>query len=634
MKNLTSNSLRIIPAALGLVFALLANHAGATTYYTWDPQGTTGGSPYTSSLSGTWEDNNWSTNVTGIASPGAWVEGTNAYFAVASGTGTPAFTVTMNNNHTVAGILDEDGPGVLQPCTMTISGSGTLILGATAGFFVETDNSSVGSLTINNVISGTGAINAHTQPGTSGTTAGTLTLTGVNTYTGGFYVGGVGAVYYGNNGNNAAFGTGTITWHTNGTILPNDNSAYNIANAMTHGAYTETFGANSGGVTFSGNWALGSSSPVTIANSTGGYGITVSGPIGGSATLVLTNSSGSSGASWTFTGPNTYQSVTTITNGTLTIGGSGYLGAGIYSGAMGIGTGATFNYASSAVQTNTGIISGSGALTVTGTGTLYSTRNNTYTGGTTIGSGATLIITGGGSLAAVGAIVNNGTFIFNSTNSSATLSGLISGSGALTQGSGTLNLSGTGNGYSGGTTINGGTLHGKVAGSIPGNVTVNSGTLQLDNAAAMSSTATLTLDSTAAVVLNFAVGTPQTINALYFGSTPQATGLWGAPTNVSATYTDSRFSGTGLLNITTGGATPTPPSVTGIGLDPYGNISLTVTGAVGTVWSLRTNNNVAAPLPWPNMTNGIIPSNPFTVLDVPPANSPHRYYYLTNAISP
>jgi hypothetical protein len=78
----------------------------------------------------------------------------------------------------------------------------------------------------------------------------------------------------------------------------------------------------------------------------------------------------------------------------------------------------------------------------------------------------------------------------------------------------------------------------------------------------------------------------------------------------------------------------TPPNATGIALDQNGNISLTVTGAVGTVWSLRTNNNVAAPLPWPNMTNGIIPSNPFTVLDVPPANSPHRYYYLTNAISP
>ena len=74
----------------------------------------------------------------------------------------------------------------------------------------------------------------------------------------------------------------------------------------------------------------------------------------------------------------------------------------------------------------------------------------------------------------------------------------------------------------------------------------------------------------------------------------------------------------------------TPPNTTGIGLDQYGNISLTVTGAVGTVWSLRTNNNVAAPLPWPNMTNGTIPSSPFTVLTVPPANYPQR----SSTISP
>ena len=39
MKNLTSNSLRFIPAALGLIFSLLANHARAGVSY-WDPNGT------------------------------------------------------------------------------------------------------------------------------------------------------------------------------------------------------------------------------------------------------------------------------------------------------------------------------------------------------------------------------------------------------------------------------------------------------------------------------------------------------------------------------------------------------------------------------------------------------------------
>ena len=39
MKKYTSNPLRFIPAALGLVVALLANHARAAVVC-WDPEGT------------------------------------------------------------------------------------------------------------------------------------------------------------------------------------------------------------------------------------------------------------------------------------------------------------------------------------------------------------------------------------------------------------------------------------------------------------------------------------------------------------------------------------------------------------------------------------------------------------------
>src|ERR1017187_1257646 len=113
MKNLTPNSFRFIPAALGLVFSLLANHAGASVT-TWDPQGTTGGNPYTSSMSQTWENAKWSTSQTGQATQQAWVENTAALFAVHAGNGTPTFTITMNGNHTVAGMFD--GPDTPNSC--------------------------------------------------------------------------------------------------------------------------------------------------------------------------------------------------------------------------------------------------------------------------------------------------------------------------------------------------------------------------------------------------------------------------------------------------------------------------------------------------------------------------------------
>jgi len=92
--------------------------------YTWDPQGTSGANPYTGSMSGTWENAEWSSSPSGQASPAGWAEGNNALFAVNTGTGTPAFTVTMNKGHTVAGIYN--GSETTGPCMVTIAGKGTM----------------------------------------------------------------------------------------------------------------------------------------------------------------------------------------------------------------------------------------------------------------------------------------------------------------------------------------------------------------------------------------------------------------------------------------------------------------------------------------------------------------------------
>ncbi len=200
MKNLNSNSQRFNLAALGLAFSLLANHAGAAVYY-WDLQGTTGANPYTGSLSGTWENNDWSVSTSGQATPGAWVDiadGRTAEFAIHSGTGTPAFTVTMNANHTVAGIINN------PPCTVTITGSGTMTLPFGSQLFnIISVSGDPGSVTINNVINGTGSLSKF------GT--GTLTLSGANTYSGGTTLNGPGTLQLGDGLANNGSVVGNIT---------------------------------------------------------------------------------------------------------------------------------------------------------------------------------------------------------------------------------------------------------------------------------------------------------------------------------------------------------------------------------------------------------------------------------------
>jgi autotransporter-associated beta strand protein len=92
----------------------------------------------------------------------------------------------------------------------------------------------------------------------------------------------------------------------------------------------------------------------------------------------------------TLTSTNTYTGDTTISAGTLTIGGAGTLGAGLYAGAVSISPGAAMDYASSSNQELSGVVSGTDLIRVTGTGVLTlsgsnntkSTTDNSDAGGT------------------------------------------------------------------------------------------------------------------------------------------------------------------------------------------------------------------------------------------------------------
>jgi autotransporter-associated beta strand protein len=158
-----------------------------------------------------------------------------------------------------------------------------------------------------------------------------------------------------------------------------------------------------------------------------------------------------------FAGNNTYNGTTTINAGTIEIGAAGRLGAGNYTGN--ISNSGVLVYSGTNNQILGGILSGNGALTKAGSGTLTLSNNNTYTGATTINAGtleitSTALLSGGNY---TGSITNNGSLLLAS-NSNQTLSGVISGIGALTKnGTGTLTLAGNNN-YSGGTTLNTGTL--------------------------------------------------------------------------------------------------------------------------------------------------------------------------------
>ena len=422
-----------------------------------------------------------------------------------SGAG-PAGSGALINSSATASALTNAGSGVVLAANTTIGGSGNITLASvvSGGYALTYAGSGTLALSAANTYSGGTTINSGGTVllNNSATGAGTGTITDNGTL-------GVGIV--GNNiilanpisgpgivnmiqtlGDNLQLGgsmsgfTGTI----NCLASPGGNAKCQILTTGVGLSSAATINIAAGGtlyianpgVTISGPvniYGLGNneifgalriengaliSGPVTLyGNTTMGNGqsgasklATISGPISsatnGTYGIIFTAEPGTI----VLSGTNTYTGSTTISNTSgnqLVIGGAGQLGSGNYAGA--ISNYATFNYASSAPQTLSGVISGTGTLIQSGPGTLTLSGASTYTGGTLITNGSALTITGAGALGGgsyAGAITNYGTFSYNSSAAQA-LSGVISGTGTLTQsGSGTLTLSG-GNTYTGSTLI-------------------------------------------------------------------------------------------------------------------------------------------------------------------------------------
>ena len=352
-------------------------------------------------------------------------------------------TLTLSGSNTYtgattidAGILAISGAGSLTSTGVVINGGGLdvslvntsasigTLQGASGttvnlGSKILTVTSTTGTASFAGVISGTGSF---IKAG-----SGTLTLSGINTYTGGTTI---------NAGILALSGVGEL--YPSGIVI--DGGGLDISLVNTSASIGTLQGAS--GTTIN----LGSKIlTVTSTAGTANFDGVISGTGGsfiktGSGTLILT-------------GTNTYTGGTFIDAGTLSVSAGNQFGSGTVDLA-----GGTFMA--------TGAITANNFFAVANNSTITSS-GNTVLQGTILGaSGVTLSLAGSGSNSLSNFWVPVGVF---------TVAGPISGSQGLTKiGAGTLNLLGS-NTYTGPTSISAGNF--AVNGSVTSDVTIDSGAI-------------------------------------------------------------------------------------------------------------------------------------------------------------
>jgi fibronectin-binding autotransporter adhesin len=264
--------------------------------------------------------------------------------------------------------------------------------------------------------------------GVSKSGSGTLTLLGVNTYSGPTNI---------NEGTVRLGAGGALPSNSRLTLSSSTNASLDINNQV------QQVGSLSGGTRS--EIALRSGQLTVSQTSAGTFGGVITGTNGslvklGSQTL-------------TFTNTNTYTGLTTVSEGVLR------LGNGISAGSIAgnIRSDAETVFANPTTQVYAGSISGTGQLTKASTGTLALTGSSTFSGVTRVNEGVLQLGNGtvGGSLR--GTIVNNTALVIDS-NVNQDLGATIEGLGTLTKrGTGTVTLSAS-NSLSGATTISGGIL--------------------------------------------------------------------------------------------------------------------------------------------------------------------------------
>jgi autotransporter-associated beta strand protein len=363
--------------------------------------------------------NNGSANTTNTVAFGALNNGTpaNAFSSTFNFTGTNGYKLSFSSL-SLAGLTGNNT--TLNPTTTSVLITGNVMnqeSGTVSGHY---DTIFLGGTSVGNAINGTISDNANYASVGNGDTRVTMSGTGIWTLRGNSTYHGPTLISAGilEADSSTALGVSAVTM--NGGTLSNNVSA-TLANNVT--------------LTATGTLGVG-----------GGQTLTLSGVVSSTGALTKTGAGALS-----LTGANTYTGATTLSGGTLQIGGAGSLNSGNYAGNIAIASGTTLKYSSSAAQTLSGVLSGTGLLLKdTGSNTLtLSGSANTFTGSITVNAGtldiprtpATLgnvTVAGGAVLQLdtaatnqVGALVLNGVNQPNGVYNSANSGGLIAGPGSL-----------------------------------------------------------------------------------------------------------------------------------------------------------------------------------------------------------
>ena len=291
-------------------------------------------------------------------------------------------------------------------------------------------------------------------------------------------------------------GTGGIIKTNTGILILSASNGYSGATDIQGGKlYLAGAGRlGSGAVTISNganvDFATGSGQTNIVANNISGGG------------LILQNVAGTDTR---FTGDVTSTGGMTINTGTVRIGNGTTTGS--YNGAATVASGAVLAFARDNAYTHSGAISGAGNVSKTAAGDVTLTASNSYSGVTTLfagalvadhanalGTGAITFNSAGGNSGTIrytaasagtdwaSRIKNStGTIRLDTAGNNVNLAGVIDSNntgGLVKSGTGTLTLGGA-NAYTGGTTIDTGTLQLTNGGSVGGNI-ANNATLSIN----------------------------------------------------------------------------------------------------------------------------------------------------------
>ena len=476
-------------------------------------------------------------NIVAVSSAGgyindAWASGSNttvtASSAPASGSVTNSlrFAASGANTVTLSGTNTLTSGGILVTGNVgnNLSGiaAGTL-QGAAGQDLVVIQNNTSNGLTISSAIQDNGSATGLTKTG-----AGTLTLTGSNSFSGTTILA-VGTLQV---GSNSALGSGTVVLNA-GTVLSDGSTARTLSNPIVFGADIPLGNAtNNGALTFNGNVNLGGAtralavnSAVTLAGAVSNGGLTKTGV----GMLTLSGSNSYTGATTVSAGILAAASANSLPNynvaGKLTIASSGTLALGyggpndwtssqldsLLSGAAlaaGAGLALDTTNLSGTYGSN---IANAVSLTKLGVNTLTLAGSNSYTGATNI-NGGTLSLGSANALPAAGNIVFGGGTLQYSGANQTDYSGRFANSGGAisidTNGQTVTFGANIASSNTGGLSETGGALILTGSNAFGGGTTVTGGTLQIGNgtSGSISSASTVTIGAGGTLILNLANG--------------------------------------------------------------------------------------------------------------------------------